>query len=79
VEQVEDRSDPEPPHLAHHEVRELPIVFARAEEGFVNGETVAEHEQAELAGQGQILAPAVVMAALREQVAAGAAIVDGRI
>ena len=79
VEQVEDRHDVQSLHFVHHQIGEVPVIPAGPQEHAMDRQPVAQYAQAKVAGQCQILRPAFVMAAFVKQVAAGAAIVDGRV
>ena len=76
--EVGDGLDAQPPQLGEGLVGERPVVAARREVRAVVRRPVAQVLQAQLAHQLEVLAPALVVAALRHLVDAEVAAVRGR-
>ena len=66
--QVDDRHDPQPPHLGENEVGELPVVLVGSGMDAVVRRPIAQLVQSELAHEGQILLPVAVVEGLLELV-----------
>ena len=79
VHQVQNRRDFQALHFGHRQVGKLPVVSVGAELDFVVGQAVAQHFQAHAFHQRQVFFVAIVVVASGQHIAAGFAVVDGRV
>ena len=77
VQQIQDGHNAQPLHFGHCQIGKLPVVTAGAEVDFVIRQAVAQHFQAQVMHELQILLPTVVVAAFGQLVAPGFAVVNG--
>jgi hypothetical protein len=69
MQQVKNRRDPQPLNLPHRLIRKRPVISPRRNVDQMIGQPIAQHRNAKLFHQCQVLAPALIVPALRQKIA----------